>query len=821
MRSPGMPRQARFRRRSAGPSPHAGRAPPADLPPYTRSLLRIRVPVVVTLARKRQALGKIVELGPGSIIQFDKSCEELLELSVGDHPVASGEAVKVGDKFGLRILSMTLPGERFQAVREEGIKAEGVKRRKARKPRPSIFPSPFRPPPSAFPWSSGFPRGKLHRIVPPRGKLPAVILLIDNYDSFTYNLVQRLGEIDPSLDLEVHRNDQITVEEIEARRPSHLIISPGPCTPDEAGISLAAVKRFAGRIPLLGVCLGHQAIGQAFGGRIVRAGRLMHGKTDMIHHDDRGLYEGLPNPFEATRYHSLVIQPGTLSDEFEVCAWSDAPDGTREIMGIRHRRSAAVRRAVSSGEFPHRLRHDHPGAIPGGKLSKGERVKGEGGTVRRARMSAVHPPAFIPDPSMPLRPLHIRSERGSTPRSAMPRWAARCCGRPCRRWGFGRWPGSRRCGGCCWCDAKRCRRWRAVRRSGCRPVSAADRLGGVVCLLHGRGGGSGTSGSTKDSGWRSWSIWPAAVGLLAGVGPLVARPALLHAVAGGTRLLARGAPLAAAAALGHLLRLAGAVVLLRLLFAPVRGAVAGGRPSSARAGDRGGAGGLDGAGIGPRPPAHRHDHGEPGPHASTAGSQLIQVSDLAGAFGVSFLVMFVAACLGRMAPCDGTRWAFWPLAPAWPRWPPRWSTASSARPASTPSPAAGWPSIQGSIDTQMKSDPRDDKENLRSLLATCRTRRSERYGKVDLIVWPETMFPWPLFTHDAELQPAGSSSPSCRRRSFASGWRRPREARRKAMGDTAREPRRRHDPRRRSAALRARGRADVQLRRVSSRAREN
>jgi anthranilate synthase component 2 len=167
-----------------------------------------------------------------------------------------------------------------------------------------------------------------------------VILLIDNYDSFTYNLVQRLGEIDPSLDLEVHRNDQISLEEIEARGPSHLIISPGPCTPDEAGISLAAVKRFAGRMPLLGVCLGHQAIGQAFGGRIVRAGRLMHGKTDMIHHDGRGLYEGLPNPFEATRYHSLVIQPDTLSDEFEVCAWSNAPDGTREIMGIRHRRHA-------------------------------------------------------------------------------------------------------------------------------------------------------------------------------------------------------------------------------------------------------------------------------------------------------------------------------------------------------------------------------------------------------------------------------------------------------------------------------------------------
>ena len=164
-----------------------------------------------------------------------------------------------------------------------------------------------------------------------------MILLIDNYDSFTYNLVQRLGEIDPSLELEVHRNDKITLEEIEARKPSHLIISPGPCTPDDAGISLACVRRFAGRMPLLGVCLGHQSIGQAFGAKIVRAGRLMHGKTDMIHHDDGDLYAGLPNPFEATRYHSLVIQPDTLSGDFEVSAWSIAPDGTREIMGIRHK----------------------------------------------------------------------------------------------------------------------------------------------------------------------------------------------------------------------------------------------------------------------------------------------------------------------------------------------------------------------------------------------------------------------------------------------------------------------------------------------------
>jgi anthranilate synthase/aminodeoxychorismate synthase-like glutamine amidotransferase len=167
-----------------------------------------------------------------------------------------------------------------------------------------------------------------------------MILLVDNYDSFTYNLVQRLGEIDPKLDIQVHRNDKITPEEIERRRPSHLIISPGPCTPNEAGISMECAKRFAGKIPLLGVCLGHQSIGQAFGATIVRAGRLMHGKTDMIHHDGQGLYRGLDNPFVATRYHSLVIQPDTLPDEFIVDAWSDAPDGSREIMGIRHREFA-------------------------------------------------------------------------------------------------------------------------------------------------------------------------------------------------------------------------------------------------------------------------------------------------------------------------------------------------------------------------------------------------------------------------------------------------------------------------------------------------
>lgn len=164
-----------------------------------------------------------------------------------------------------------------------------------------------------------------------------MILLVDNYDSFTYNLVQRLGEIDPGLDLRVYRNNQITVPEIEALGPSHVIISPGPCTPTEAGISVECVRHFGPRLPVLGVCLGHQSIGQAFGGEIVRAEELMHGKTDHIHHNNHGLYAGLPNPFIATRYHSLVIRPGTLSDDFEICAWTQMADGRREIMGIRHR----------------------------------------------------------------------------------------------------------------------------------------------------------------------------------------------------------------------------------------------------------------------------------------------------------------------------------------------------------------------------------------------------------------------------------------------------------------------------------------------------
>ena len=164
-----------------------------------------------------------------------------------------------------------------------------------------------------------------------------MILLIDNYDSFTYNLVQRLGEIDPTLEIEVVRNDQITPAEVVARQPSHLIISPGPCTPKEAGISVACVQQMIGRAALLGVCLGHQSIGQACGATIGRAKHLMHGKTDAIHHDNRGLFSGLPNPFIATRYHSLIIEPGTIDDTFEVSAWAHAPDGSQEIMGIRHK----------------------------------------------------------------------------------------------------------------------------------------------------------------------------------------------------------------------------------------------------------------------------------------------------------------------------------------------------------------------------------------------------------------------------------------------------------------------------------------------------
>jgi anthranilate synthase component 2 len=159
----------------------------------------------------------------------------------------------------------------------------------------------------------------------------ARLVMIDNYDSFTYNLVQYLAELGATVD--VRRNDEVTVDEVEALRPDAVVVSPGPCTPREAGISVPLIRRVAGRIPLLGVCLGHQAIGAAFGGEIVRAPRIMHGKTSPIHHDGRGVFAGLPDPFDATRYHSLVIEPETLPAVLERTAWTDAG----EIMGVRHR----------------------------------------------------------------------------------------------------------------------------------------------------------------------------------------------------------------------------------------------------------------------------------------------------------------------------------------------------------------------------------------------------------------------------------------------------------------------------------------------------
>lgn len=158
-----------------------------------------------------------------------------------------------------------------------------------------------------------------------------MVLMIDNYDSFTYNLVQYLGEL--GAELRVFRNDQITLDEIEDMKPSQIVISPGPCTPKEAGISVELIRRFAGRIPILGVCLGHQCIGEAFGGRIIRAKRLMHGKTSMVHHDGKTIYRDLPNPFEATRYHSLVIDRLSLPSCLGISAVSEDDD---EIMGVRH-----------------------------------------------------------------------------------------------------------------------------------------------------------------------------------------------------------------------------------------------------------------------------------------------------------------------------------------------------------------------------------------------------------------------------------------------------------------------------------------------------
>lgn len=165
------------------------------------------------------------------------------------------------------------------------------------------------------------------------------ILMIDNYDSFTYNIVQYLGEL--GAQVQVFRNDAIEIAEIEALAPERIVISPGPCTPNEAGISVAVIKHFAGRIPLLGICLGHQAIGQAFGGKVVRAAKVMHGKLSDIHHNNTGVFVGLNNPFTATRYHSLVIDYATLPECLEVTAWTQSEAGKPdEIMGVRHRQLA-------------------------------------------------------------------------------------------------------------------------------------------------------------------------------------------------------------------------------------------------------------------------------------------------------------------------------------------------------------------------------------------------------------------------------------------------------------------------------------------------
>ncbi len=166
-----------------------------------------------------------------------------------------------------------------------------------------------------------------------------MLLMIDNYDSFTYNIVQYFGELGQQV--EVYRNDQIDIETIQTLNPEYLVISPGPCTPTEAGVSVEAIKHFAGKIPIMGVCLGHQSIGQAFGGDIVRAKQVMHGKTSPVYHKDAGMFSALPNPVQTTRYHSLVIDQATLPDCLEITAWTQNEDGTMdEIMGVRHKEMA-------------------------------------------------------------------------------------------------------------------------------------------------------------------------------------------------------------------------------------------------------------------------------------------------------------------------------------------------------------------------------------------------------------------------------------------------------------------------------------------------
>ncbi len=165
-----------------------------------------------------------------------------------------------------------------------------------------------------------------------------VVFVLDNYDSFTYNLVQYLGELGAKV--EVRRNDQVTVADVEAMQPERIVISPGPCTPQDAGISIDLIRHFAGKVPVLGVCLGHQAIGAAFGGRVVRAPHLMHGKTSAVTHDNKTIFQDLPTPMTATRYHSLIVEEENLPAELEVSAWTTEKDRTRTIMGLRHRRFA-------------------------------------------------------------------------------------------------------------------------------------------------------------------------------------------------------------------------------------------------------------------------------------------------------------------------------------------------------------------------------------------------------------------------------------------------------------------------------------------------
>ena len=163
-----------------------------------------------------------------------------------------------------------------------------------------------------------------------------MLLMIDNYDSFTYNVVQYLAEL--GADVQVYRNDEITIEQIEALNPERLVISPGPCTPNEAGISMDAIRHFAGKLPILGICLGHQSIGQVYGGDVIRAGKVMHGKVSAVYHKDAGVFRGLNNPLQATRYHSLVIDKNTLPDCLEVTAWTRNDDSSvEEIMGVRHK----------------------------------------------------------------------------------------------------------------------------------------------------------------------------------------------------------------------------------------------------------------------------------------------------------------------------------------------------------------------------------------------------------------------------------------------------------------------------------------------------